>query len=68
MNGSPHRWREFGGALTGSLLPIQDGFRALNRSTRKFSAWRIALASLALPLAMGTLHAQVPDPACYIPI
>ncbi len=69
MKGSPHFWREFGCVMSGSLQPIQDGFRALNRSTRKLlrGSWRRALASLALPLTAGTLHAQVPNPACYLP-
>src|SRR5258708_8912480 len=56
--------------MSGSLQPIQDGFRALNRSTRKLlrGSWRRALASLALPLTAGTLHAQVPNPACDRPL
>lgn len=69
MKGSPHFRREFGCVISGSLRPIQDGFRALNRSTRKLleSSWRRALVSLALPLMAGTLPAQVPNPVCYIP-
>jgi alpha-L-arabinofuranosidase len=69
MKGSHHLWREFGCVLTGSWRPIQDGFRALNCSTGKLleSHWRLALVLLALPLTVGTLHAQLPNPVCYIP-
>ena len=69
IKGSRHLRREFGCVLAGCLQPFQNGFRVLHRTTQELleSRFRLALVSLALPLTVGTLQAQLPNPVCYIP-
>jgi alpha-L-arabinofuranosidase len=69
VKGSRPLRREFGCVLAGCLQPIQNGFRVLHRTTQELleSRLRLALVSLALPLTVATLHAQLPNPVGYIP-